>query len=202
MINNLLKIISFGLISSNALAGNELANIYPYVVPEDYIESIPSEDRKALSWSLGNGIYVMLITHQNNTATNLTIDKLAKFQIKPEDAKKIAIDNLEKLAESGHIKQMAFNGPSGKPFILMGGHWAAATAILLPSLKLMGTKITGATEVLVSIPHREALLLFGNYSDEYVDQMKDMIRTKESGNPRPLTFELFRLRNDELSTYK
>ena len=56
-------------------------------------------------------------------------------------------------------------------------------------------------EVLVSIPHREALLLFGNHSNEYVEQMKDIIRAKESGNPRPLTFELFRLKNGELSTY-
>lgn len=201
MIKNLLKIISFGLISSNTLAGNELADIYPYVVPEGYIKAIPSEDRKALSWSLGNGIYVMLITRQGNTAVNMTLDELAKFQIKPEDAKKIAIDNLEKLAETAQIKQMAFNGPLGKPFLLMGGHWAAATAILLPSLNLMGTKVTGAPEIIVSIPHREALLLFGNDSDEYVDQMKNMIRAKESGNPRPLTFELFRLRNGELSTY-
>ena len=59
----------------------------------------------------------------------------------------------------------------------------------------MGQKVTGASEVLVSIPHREALLIFGNFSDDYVAEMRQIIQERESASPRPLTLSLFRITN-------
>ena len=89
--------------------------------------------------------------------------------------------------------QLLPNGPQSKPFILFGGHWAAATCILLPKLRVLAGTSLGTAELCVSVPHREAMLIFPRGDRAYREAMRAMIREKEGNGTKPLTFEFFTL---------
>jgi hypothetical protein len=125
---------------------------------------------------------------------NVVPEDLQALGLAADAARKKAIANLEALAAAGAIGQQRFPaGPEQKPFVLFGGHWAAAACILLPGLRDMGVKNVGSEDVCVSIPHREALLMFAKGDKKYRIAMQKMIEQRESDGRKPLTFGLFDL---------
>lgn len=179
----------------------DTAKICPYVVPAGYLEVLTDESR-TIPWPLGHGLHVMLVHDLPNLVRNVTPAELSGMGLNLEQAKKRSIENLSKLFKSGEIKASRFNGPDGKPFILMGGHWATATCILLPDLHKFAATNLGAKELCVSIPHREAMLIFPKGDKAYRDTMRQMIREKESDGRKPLSFELFTLTAEGLAELK
>lgn len=178
----------------------DAAKVYPYVIPAAYLEGATGV--RTLSWPLGHGLHVSLIHDLDGLVRNVTPDELGGLGLSLEEAKKRATDNLSLLFKSGEIKASRFNGPGGKPFILVGGHWATATCILLPNLHKFAAPNLGAEELCVSIPHREAMLIFPKGDKAYRDTMRRMIREKESDGPKPLSFELFTLTAEGLAELK
>ena len=169
-----------------------MSKILPYVVPAVYLD-YQREDAKPLTWPLGHGLHVVLVHELDGLVGNVLPEELTALGLTIEQAKKKALENLESLAKSGLIGQQRFNGPDQKPFVLFGGHWAAATCILLPSLRQMGVKNVGSAEICVCIPHREALLMFPKGDKAYRGVMLKMIKERESDGRKPLTFDLFEL---------
>ena len=53
-----------------------------------------------------------------------------------------------------------------------------------------------AEEICLSIPRREALLIFAKEDRAYRDRMRAMIEEMEGNQPKPLTLGLFTLRTD------
>jgi hypothetical protein len=195
MIRKLLSILAVGSAAVAAQPGPPRADaskILPYVVPAAYLD-FQRVDAKPLMWPLGNGLHVVLVHDLEGLVGNVLPEELAALGLTIEQAKKKAIENLEALAKSGAIGQRRFEGPNQKPFVLFGGHWAAATCILLPELREIGVRNLGSKEVCVCIPHREALLLFPKGDREYREVMLKMIRQRESDGEKPLTFDLFEL---------
>ncbi len=84
-------------------------------------------------------------------------------------------------------------GPNGTPFVLWSGHWLTASCIRHPGLYRFGSKYLKEQTFCVSIPQREAMLLFplGTRADR--DAMRSMIRETESDARKPVTWELFTL---------
>ncbi len=171
----------------------DASKIYPYVVPSGYFDAA-GEKSKAVSWPLGHGLHVALVHDLGGLVRNVLPGDLAALGLTADEAKKKAIQNLQSLAMSGAIGQQRFDsGPENKPFVLFGGHWAAAACILLPGLRQMGVKNVGSDEVCVCIPHREALLMFSKGDRKYRDAIRRMIKERESDGRKPLTFDLFEL---------
>jgi hypothetical protein len=203
MIRKILSLfsISVALPSAQPAPRTDVSKIYPYVVPAAYLE-FQREDAKPLTWPLGHGLHVILVQDLDGLVGNVMPEELGALGLTLEQAKKKAFENLESLAKSGAIGQQRFNGPNQKPFVLFGGHWAAATCILLPGLWQMGVKNVGSDEICVCIPHREALLMFPKGDKEYRDAMRKMIKEHESDGRKPLTFELFELTSNGIKELK
>ncbi len=202
------KILSMFVLGSGAVAQAaaptaqpDPAKIYPYVVPRTYFDSAPAKP-KSVTWPLGHGLQVALVYGLDGLVRNVLTDELPAMGLSVEAAKKRALQNLEALAASGAIGQQRFNGPDQKPFVLFGGHWAAATCILLPGLWEMGAKNIGSQTLCVSVPHREALLMFAKGDKAYLEAMRKLIKENESDGRKPLTFELFELSKDGLKELK
>jgi len=170
----------------------DASKILPYVVPSGYFQQ-PNDKAKSITWPLGHGLVVALVYDLRGFVRNVQPEELPALGLTEEQAKKRAVENLERLAESGAIGQQRFAPPGGKPFVLFGGHWAAATCILLPGLRQMGVKNVGDEHLCVCIPHREALLMFSKGDQEYRASMLKIIRERESEGRKPLTFALFEL---------
>lgn len=178
----------------------DVAKVYPYVIPADYLAG--SSGTRTLSWPLGHELHVALVHDLDGLVRNVTPEELVGLGLSLDEAKKRAVDNLSALFKSGEIKASRFNGPDGKPFILVGGHWATATCILLPNLHKFAAPNLGTEELCVSIPHREAMLIFPKGDKAYRDLMRRMIREKESDGRKPLSFELFTLTTEGLAELK
>ncbi len=125
----------------------------------------------------------------------VTSKDLATLRLDWAKARSQAMLNLEDLAKRQVIGMTVFpKGPGDLPFILGGGHWAAAAMILSPGLaKLAATKLA-TQEVCASVPHREALLLFPCGTPKTRRAMRALVREKESDGAKPLTFGLFALK--------
>ena len=175
--------------------------LYPYVIPEDYLKYQQAEP-KGIVRPFGHGLHVGLVFDLNGLVESLQTKDLLRLGMTPQQAHERAIQNLETLAKAQLIKMAVFpNGPSGKPFVLVGGHWAAATSILLPGLKRLVEKPLGTSDILVSIPHREAMLLFPNGDRQHRDAIRSLVKEKEGGGQKPLTFKLFMLGNEGVKPF-
>ena len=179
----------------------DASKIYPYVVPAAYLE-VGGTKSQTIAWPLGHGLHVALVHDLDGIVRNVTPNDLASLGLSFEEAKKRSLGNLSTLFKSGDIKASRFNGPGGNPFILMGGHWATATCILLPDLHKFAASNIGSDELCVSIPHRDALLIFAKGDKAYRDLMRKMIREKENDGRKPLSFELFNLTSTGLTELK
>lgn len=164
-------------------------SLYPYVIPEQYPVS---EDAGSIVRPLGHGLRVTLVFDVGGTVINADEKAIERLGLTPEQAHARAIANLEHLAEARQIKMAAFpNGPSGKPFILVGGHWAAATSILLPRLKALVEGPLGPGELYISVPHREAMLIFPAGDQAHREAIQAFVKKNESYGNKALTFGLF-----------
>lgn len=185
-----------GLAAARLLArrqGPAADRLYPYLVPEPYLEHAGGAP-EGLFRPLGHGIWVTLVFDMQGLVQGVTADDLRRLKSTPEQAHARALRNLEKLAAERQVEMRAFpKGPSGGPFVLVGGHWAAATSILLPRLRDLVAGPLGTRDVCASIPHREALLLFPRGDRAHRDAMRALVWEKESDGRKPLTFELFML---------
>jgi len=167
--------------------------LYPYVVPEEYLMHQQTEPGGIVR-PLGHGLHVGLVFDLEGLVESLRAEGLGRLDLTPEQAHARAIENLELLAQEQAVKMALFpNGPSGKPFVLVGGHWAAATSILLPKLRQLVEGPLGSRDILISIPHREAMLVFPYGDRTHRNALRALVREKESDARKPLTFELFTL---------
>ena len=166
--------------------------LYPYLVPKEYLSHI---DPAAPTESLGHGVYVTVVLDLDGVVRGVTAHDLSALGLDWSGARARAMLNVAALANRRAISMQLFpKGPAGLPFILVGGHWAAAALILSPKLPALASEKLGTHDVCASIPHREALLLFPCGTPESRNAMRALIRKNESNAPKPLTFGFYALR--------
>jgi len=169
-----------------------LAKIYPYVVPASYIEHAPNgPDRFILP--IGHDVFAMLVHDLNGVCRNVLPSELAQAKLTSAAAHEQALENLERLALGAEIQKSKHQGPTGVPFVLWSGHWLTASCIRLPRLHAFATKFLNTDTACVSIPQREAMLLFPLSTKEQREQMQTLIRKNEEGARKLVTWELFEL---------
>lgn len=169
-----------------------MEQLYPYLVPKEYLSHV---DPAAPTESLGHGVYVTLVLDFDGLVRGVTRHDLSVLGLDWSGARARAMLNLATLANRQAISTQLFpKGPGGLPFILVGGHWAAAALILSPKLPGLASEKLGTHDVCASVPHREALLLFPCGTRESRNAMRALIRKNESNAPKPLTFGFFALR--------
>lgn len=158
-------------------------HLLPYVVPEGYLR-YGDQASRTFARPLGHGLYVTLVFDVGGMVRNVTGEDLERLRLTGDRAHARALRNLEKLAKAGGIEMASFQGPHGKPFVLVGGTWAAA-ALLLPGLRDVAAKRIGTVDVCASIPHRDAMLLFAKGDRRYRDTMRALVREKEGDGTKP-----------------
>jgi hypothetical protein len=181
--------------------GKSAEMLYPYVIPQTYLENNQAVVNGIVR-PLGHGLLVSLVFDLDGLVQSVTAEDLARMNMTADQAHQRALQNLELLAGTNVVKFTVFpDGPSGQPLVLVGGHWAAATSILLPGLKGLVEGALGTSDILISIPHREAMLLFPQGDRVHRDALRAMVKEKESDGRKPLTFELFALGDEGVVTF-
>jgi len=165
--------------------------IYPCLIRKEYLDYMQTETPGMVK-PLGHEIYVGLVFDLDGLIRSATLDDLRRMKMTPEQAHAHALRNLESLARGRKISfNVLLDGPSGKPFLLVADHWNAATGILLPGLKDLVIGALATDDVFISIPHREAMLVFPKADPAHRHAMQALIKEKEADGSKPLTCELF-----------
>ena len=163
--------------------------IYPYLVTAAYPESKIGPEPQ-----LGHGIRATIVVEVGGLIHSLTHEELQTLAMPWDSVRARALENLDRLVGEKKIGIRLFDsGPAGQPFILVGGHWASAALMLSPKFRAVAQTALHTTDLCASIPHREALLVFPRGDEASRNAMRQMIRMKEAGAQRPLTWELFEL---------
>ena len=169
-----------------------LAKIYPYVVPASYIEHAPNGP-DGFILPIGHDVFAMLVHDLDGVCRNVLANELAQAKLTSAAVHERALDNLEALAQGAEIRKSMRQGPGGVPFLLWSGHWLTASCVRLRRLHAFATKFLKTDTACVSIPQREALLLFPPGTEEQREQMRALIRKNEKGARKLATWELFEL---------
>jgi hypothetical protein len=175
----------------------DLAKVYPYVVPAGYIEHAP-DGPDGLILPLGHDIFAMLVHDLDGVCRNVLPEELADAGLTVAGIHGQALENLESLAQGQEIQKSMHQGPGGTPFMLWSGHWLTASCIRLPGLCAFATKYLKVDTVAVSVPQREAMLLFPLGTRKEREQMRALIRKNEEDARKLVTWEFFELSPDGL----
>ncbi|WP_395751627.1 hypothetical protein [Prosthecobacter sp.] len=172
--------------------------LYPYIVTKEYLEhGAPQPD--GFTKPLGQGVYATLVCDLNGLVRNVLPTELAQAGLSSDEALARAQANLEKMIQSQTIHSAVLpKGPHGKPFVLFGGHWGAASVCTWSGLHRIAARALGTERLVLSIPHREALIIFADGESDYITAMQEMIRENEADGTKPLTWDLFVLAPDGL----
>ncbi|MCE9668651.1 hypothetical protein LY474_12580 [Myxococcus stipitatus] len=162
--------------------------IVPYVVPSTY-PRVPE-----LSRELGHGLWVVLAEDLDGLVTGVNAEGLANAGVtSPADAWARADENLDTYFSEEVTARLYSEEPGLPPFIVLSGTWLVATCIVLPRLHKFAARALPDTELLVSIPHRESLVIFAKGTAKTRAKLRARIREVDGAGAKPLTFELFNL---------
>src|SRR5205809_1385230 len=105
----------------------EIEQLYPYLVTAEYAGRGRTED--VTLQPLGHGVFSALVFEFHGGVRNATLHDLGALDLTLHAARERALGNLEQLAKRQEIGMQLLAGPENRSFILVGGHWAAATAL-------------------------------------------------------------------------
>ncbi len=172
-------------------------SLYPYIVPKDYLQYQKPED---FARGLGHDVYAVLMKELGGVAGNVTANELSSLKLSSDEAYTIALRNLEKLFKGGIIKAQRFaDGPSGKPFIVVAGHWDAAAVALLAGFADFAKRNTGQEDVWLSIPRQGISLVFPAGDATHRAAVQGFVKEHEGNARKPITLGLFTFQGASLT---
>lgn len=169
-----------------------LDNIYVHVVPESYLQDLGDLSGDFIR-PLGHGLYSVLVYDLEGMIRFLHPRDFEQIGKSADELFTLGIKNLARMGmEEKIVITPIRSGPQGKPFVLAADHWCAASWILLPGFFSIFVDTLGTSDICVSVPNRETMLVFAKGDDNYRKEMKAFIREKEEGeSAKPLTWNFF-----------
>lgn len=170
----------------------DAARLYPYLVRAEYLQYGES-DTESLAWPVGHGLHFELVFDHDSLVSSVRSRNLAQLGLTGEQARQRALANLDLLLASGRVREAVHTTPEGELYLVLDGHWAAATALVWPGLAGLGGKLPGAGPLVAGVPHRDALCLFQAGDVGHLARMRALIGEQLQRGRKPLTDALFAL---------
>ena len=164
------------------------AQLYPRLITG-------AADSAGLVRPLGNGLAVALVADQDGVLKEIKAADLKKMDLTPALAHRRALDNLSAYFRAGKMKIDRLEGPRDAPYIMCSSYWLCSSLLLYSELADWAGEILGSEDLLLSVPHRDALIVFRQGKKTDPAAWKKFIAEKEAGAPDPLTPELFELKD-------
>jgi hypothetical protein len=168
--------------------------LYPYLFP-----GLLNPEWATLCPEVGHGLVIQLFqdNESEHGIVHATIgpDELRGANLTPEEAHRIALDNLVRFADDSPDLSIQVLGAPGDPvhFLLHSDHPRASACLLLPDLYEQAADVLKESDLLACVPQRESLVVFPKRDRAYREMLVGKLREIEADARRPLTFELFAL---------
>lgn len=177
----------------------DLSNVFPYIITQDYLIEGIKEETVLIDTLIENELYLTLVKDLNGLVENIKISDLKQQNISIELATDSAHANLDRMFKEQKIKATLFDGPNDIPFILFSEHWLSSASLYWTNLYSFANKNLKADTFYVSIPQRDAMIIFPKCNNKELLDFKAMIKEKESDASKLLTWEIFQLDNKKIN---
>ena len=172
------------------------ANLYPYLLP-----GLFNAEQERIAVLVGHGVYAVLFedheTENGIVHAMVTPRVLSAAGLSADEAHRIALENLERFAESDQLSaQMLGNVGDPFHFLLYSDHPRAAACLRLPGLYDDARELLETDEIVACAAQREALIVAPKRDRVYREALVVKLREIESDTQRPISFELFELTPD------
>lgn len=174
--------------------------LYPYLVR---LASVADASGKMPAYGLpiGHGIAVVIAEDAGGATRFPSAAELSAAGLDAASAHQRAMDNLVALCRRQEFAPQLLTTERGRRFIVWHSHWLAAACIRLPYLWKLAAKHLQTDQILASIPHEAAMLLFPRADPAARDEMRALIRENESDARKPLTFALYSVTPDGVAEF-
>ncbi len=170
-----------------------LDKVYPYIITKDYLIEGAISETIIVDTLIDNELYLTLVKDLNGLVENVKLSDLKSYKVSKQQVIDSSKSNLNKMFVENKIKATLFDGPNNIPFILFSDHWLSAASLYWTNLYSFARKNLKTDTCYISIPQRDAMIVFPKCSEKEIYDFKAMIREKESGARKPLTWEIFQL---------
>ncbi len=175
----------------------EKGKIFPYLIP-----GLFNSDEEPNTIHIGHGVYATLfedheteggIVHQMVTQRHLD-----QAGLSAEAAHRIAIENLYNFFQEPDQISIQMLGEPGAEvnFMIYGNHARASACLLLPDLFDQASYYLQTDELCACVPQRERLIVLPQRDRSYREGLIAKIAEIERDARRPISLELFELRED------
>ena len=169
--------------------------LFPYLTPPGY-PSVPG-----LTKELGHDIQVNYVEDLNNIVKGI-LSKDVSGAMTATVIRESAQRNLDRAVVAGEVELRVYEGPGDQPLIVSSGSWLSASTLVWSGLFDAASEHLKTDQILASIPHRDALLLFPFGPFSYREVMRAFVKENEGDGRKPLTWELFRITLAGVSSFK
>lgn len=167
--------------------------LYPYLLAGP----LPPEQAE-LALPVGHGLFAVLFDDPGTSPIPVSADALRAAGLDPAEAHRLALDNLDRFAESdGRLSIQELGGPGqAVHFLLYSDHPRASACLRLPDLYDHSRELLKADALCAVVPQRDSLVVFPDRSPEYRVQVVAKLRAIEADAEHPLSFGVFELTPD------
>ena len=169
-------------------------NLYPYLVP-----GLPFPALASAAVPIGHEVWAILFedTEGEGGIVRATVseDQLQAAGLSPEQAHRIALENLTRFADESPALTIQMLGSPGGPvnMLLYSDHARAAACLRLPDLYEDAREHLQADDLCACVPQRESLVIFPKRDRAYREMLVGKLREIEADAQRPISFALFEL---------
>ncbi|MDB5307619.1 MAG: hypothetical protein JWO38_1821 [Gemmataceae bacterium] len=170
------------------------ANIYPYLV-----SGLIDPEWEPITVPIGHGLYATLFEDTESDAglvhAAVAPDTLKAAGLTPEEAHRIALDNLLRFADTDERLSIQMLGRPGEGvnFLLYSDHPRASACLRLPDLYEQARELLETDELCACVPQRESLVVLPKRDRAYREMLVAKLREIEADAHGPISFQLFDL---------
>jgi hypothetical protein len=133
-------------------------HIFPCVTHETHFEG--GRDDSFVSRDLGHDLVTMLWSDVGKVIGSVSRNGLAAMSLSEEEAWSLALENLHRALQQGHIPLVRAEYPHGQAVVSAGAHWLASALVLHGGLHELIAEQVGSNDILVVLPARDHVIFF------------------------------------------
>lgn len=174
------------------------ANIMPQVVPATLLEYCRQDNRELASVPFMDGLGIAFVLDEAERYTYIHLRVMDSWGVTQKDLLHAAMENMQQLSSTETHYQLGTDERTTLVWETFDGY-DASRILLTRDLNSAAVHVPG--NVLIGLPNRDYMVMFGDVSPDFVAEMREKIREDFESHDYPITSRLFTLSGGVLVPY-
>lgn len=173
--------------------------ILPQILPQSMIEFSIKDHQPLAVLPFVAGLSIAFVVDEPERYSYINQSVMERWQVCEEDLLAVALTNLRAISLQLQCHQ---EGEGKRAVFTFENHDGYDASRLLLGRMMVEVSAQVAGQIVVAIPHRDALMVFGDADPEFVDSMSDQVERNFEVHSYPITAELLTFVNGDADLYK